>query len=173
MSSDAASSDKLAGQLMLVSAALFSVAFATILLALMFERYGGYAPCPLCLQERYAYYFAVPATVVAFFAARAEAFTVTRIVLALIGLAFVINAALGVYHSGVEWKWWPGPTSCAGGTAVEWGAGGLAQELEHAKVVSCSEASWRFLGLSFAGWNAVMSAILAGLAVWGAALRRR
>jgi disulfide bond formation protein DsbB len=150
-----------------------SVAFATILLALMFERYGGYAPCPLCLQERYAYYFAVPATVVAFFAARAEAFTVTRIVLALIGLAFVINAALGVYQSGVEWKWWPGPTSCAGGTAVEWGAGGLAKELEHAKVVSCSEASWRFLGLSFAGWNAVMSAILAGLAVWGAALRRR
>jgi len=173
MTSEAAVSDKLAGQLMLVSAVLFSIAFATILLALMFERYGGYAPCPLCLQERYAYYFAVPATVVAFFAARAEAFTATRIVLALIALAFVINAALGVYHSGVEWKWWPGPTSCAGGAAVEWGTGGLAQELEHASVVSCSEASWRFLGLSFAGWNAVMSAILAGLAVWGVALRRR
>ena len=75
MTSEAASKDTLAGQLMLVSAVLFSIAFATILLALMFERYGGYAPCPLCLQERYAYYFAVPATVIAFFTARAESFT--------------------------------------------------------------------------------------------------
>jgi disulfide bond formation protein DsbB len=171
--SEAAKADTLAGQLMLTSAVLFSIAFATILLALMFERYGGYAPCPLCLQERYAYYFAVPATVIAFFTARAESFTVTRILLALIALAFLINAGVGIYHSGVEWKWWPGPTSCSGGTAVEWGAGGLSQELEHAKVVSCSEAMWRFAGLSFAGWNAVMSAVLSGLGVYGATLRRR
>ena len=60
MPSKAASADKLAGQLMLVSAVAFSVAFATILLAHIFERFG-YAPCPLCLQERYAYYFGVPA----------------------------------------------------------------------------------------------------------------
>jgi len=59
---------------MLVSAIGFSIAFATILLAHIFERFG-YAPCPLCLQERYAYYFGVPALVVAFFAARAESFT--------------------------------------------------------------------------------------------------
>jgi disulfide bond formation protein DsbB len=171
--SEAARADTLAGQLMLIGAILFSIAFATILLALMFERYGGYAPCPLCLQERYAYYFAVPATVIAFFTARAESFTLTRILLVLIALAFLINAAVGVYHSGVEWKWWPGPTSCSGGTAVEWGQGGIAQDIENAKVVSCSEAHWRFVGLSFAGWNAVISALLAGIAVYGAALRRR
>ncbi len=47
-------------------------------------------------------------------------FTLTRILLALIALAFLVNAGVGVYHSGVEWKWWPGPTSCSGGTAVEW-----------------------------------------------------
>ena len=57
----AAALDKLAGKLMLVAAIVFSIAFATILLAHIFERYGGYAPCPLCLQERYAYYFGVPA----------------------------------------------------------------------------------------------------------------
>ena len=88
---------------------------------------------------------AVPATLIAFFAARAESFTLTRILLVLIALAFLINAAVGVYHAGVEWKWWTGPTSCSGGTAVEWGAGGVASSIEHPQVVSCSEARWRFL----------------------------
>jgi disulfide bond formation protein DsbB len=171
MPSRAASSDALAGQLMLVSAIAFSIALATITLAHVFERFG-YAPCPLCLQERYAYYFAVPATVAAFFAARAESFTLTRILLALTALAFLINAGVGVYHSGIEWKWWEGPASCAGGVTVEWGEGGVASSIERAEVVSCSDASWRMLGLSFAGWSAVISALLAGLAAWGATKRR-
>jgi len=156
---------------MLVSAIAFSIAFVTILLAHIFERFG-YAPCPLCLQERYAYYFGVPALVVAFFTARAESFTVARILLVLVGLAFLVNAGVGVYHAGVEWKWWPGPTSCSGGVAVEWGQGGVASSIERAEVVSCSEASWRMLGLSFAGWNAVISGLLAGIAARGASLRR-
>jgi disulfide bond formation protein DsbB len=171
MRSDPASSDRLAGQLLLVSAIVFSIALATIVTAYVFESFG-YAPCPLCLQERYAYYFAVPATLVAFFAARAESFTLTRILLVLVALAFLVNAAVGVYHAGVEWKWWAGPTSCSGGTAVEWGAGGVASSIEHPQVVSCSEARWRFLWLSFAGWNVVVSALLAGIAAWGVTLRR-
>ena len=86
-------------------------------------------------------------------------------------LAFLINAGVGIYHSGIEWKWWEGPASCSGGVAVEWGEGGVAGAIERATVVSCSEASWRMLGLSFAGWNAVISALLAGIAAWGAAKR--
>jgi disulfide bond formation protein DsbB len=168
---DPVSSNKLAGRLMLVGAIVFSVALATIVTAHVFERLG-YAPCPLCLEERYAYYFAVPVTLIAFFAARAESFTLTRVLLVLIALVFLINASVGVYHAGVEWKWWTGPTSCSGGTAVEWGAGGVASSIEHPQVVSCSEARWRFLWLSFAGWNAVVSALLAGITGYGAALRR-
>ena len=156
---------------MLVSAMVFSIALATIVTAHVFERFG-YAPCPLCLQERYAYYFGIPATVIAFFAARTESFPLTRVLLLLVALAFVVNAALGVYHAGVEWKFWPGPVSCSGGTAVEWGQGGVASSIEHPQVVACDKASWRFLGLSFAGWNAVVSGLLAGIAAWGAVLRR-
>jgi len=170
--SDVVSSDKFAGELMLVAAVLFSIAFATILTAHIFERYGGYLPCHLCLQERYAYYFAVPASGVAFFTARAESFGITRILLLVIALGFLINAGLGVYHSGVEWKWWAGPTECSGGSVIEWGPAGLAQQLGTTKVIACDEAPWRFLWLSFAGWNAVVSALLAGLAGWGAAQRR-
>jgi disulfide bond formation protein DsbB len=168
-----ASSDKLAGRLMLVSAIVFAIAFSAIATAHVFERFGGYLPCHLCLQERYAYYFAVPASVIAFFTARAESFGITRILLLAIALAFLVNAGLGIYHSGVEWKWWPGPVECSGGSAIEWGEGGIAAQLATTKIIACDEAAWRLLWLSFAGWNAVVSAILAVLAGYGAAQRRR
>jgi disulfide bond formation protein DsbB len=164
--------DKLSGRLMLISALIFSLALATILIAHGFERLGGYAPCPLCLEERYAYYFGVPASVAAFFAARANASGAARVLLLLIAAAFLVNAAVGVYHSGVEWKWWAGPTTCSGSTAIEWGEGGLAKQLEHAQVIRCDEAPWRLLWLSFAGWNAVFSAAIAAIAAWGASQRR-
>ena len=79
------------------------------------------------LQERYAYYFAVPALVVAFFARARRVVPLARIVLALVALAFLVNAGVGIYHSGIEWKWWAGPASCSGGVAVEWGEGGVAR----------------------------------------------
>jgi disulfide bond formation protein DsbB len=150
------------------SAAVFVVASATIVAALGFEHFGGYAACPLCLQERYAYYFAVPAALAAWFASRMQRQDVARVLLALVAVAFLINAGVGVYHAGVEWKWWPGPDTCAGGTAIERGAGGLAEQIENARVIRCDEAPWHFLGLSFAGWNAVISAFLAAIAAFGA-----
>jgi len=159
--------DKLAGQMMMASAIVFGLALLTILTAHAFEQFGGYAPCPLCLQERYAYYFGVPAALVAFFAARGNAFGFTRLVLVLIAIGFVLNAGVGVYHAGAEWKWWPGPETCGGGFDLTWGKGGV----NDTPVIRCDEASWRFLWLSFAGWNAVVSAGLAAIAAFGATRR--
>ncbi len=154
--------------LMQASALVLVVALATILTALAFEHLGGYAPCPLCLEERYAYYFAVPASALALLLARGQSPGVARILLLLIALAFIANAGLGIYHSGIEWKWWPGPGECSGGFALQWGEGGIVDT----PIIRCDEASWRFLGLSFAGWNAVVSACLAAIALYGATRRR-
>ena len=159
--------DRLAGQMMAASAIVFGGAFLTILAAHAFEQFGGYAPCPLCFQQRYAYYFGVPAAVVAFFAARGETFGFARLVLALIAIGFLINAGLGVYHAGAEWKWWPGPETCAGGFDLIFGREGIVDT----PVIRCDEAPWHFLGLSFAGWNAVASAGLALIAAFGATRR--
>lgn len=163
----AADKDRLAGQMMMVSAIVFGLALLTILTAHAFEQFGGYAACPLCLQERYAYYFAVFAAVVGFFAARGNNFGFARLVLVLIAIGFLINAGLGVYHAGAEWKFWPGPDTCAGGFDLTWGEGGVVDT----PVIRCDEASWRFLGLSFAGWNAVVSAVLAVIAAFGTTRR--
>jgi disulfide bond formation protein DsbB len=153
---------------MAMSTVVFIVAAATILAALAFEHIGGYAPCPLCLEQRYAYYFAVPASAVAFLLARGHATGFARVLLLLIALAFLVNAGLGIYHAGVEWKLWAGPDTCAGGFDLQWGEGGIVDT----PVIRCDEASWRFLWLSFAGWNAVVSAALAALAAYGAVQKR-
>ena len=152
---------------MVVSAVVFAIAAATILVALAFEHFGGYAPCPLCLEERYGYYFGVPAAALAFLFARGRATGLARILLVLIALAFLANAAAGIYHAGIEWKWWPGPGECSGAFELQWGEGGIVDT----PVIRCDEASWRFLGLSFAGWNAVISALLASVAAYGASRR--
>ena len=93
--------------------------------------------------------------------------------LVAIALGMLWNATLGVYHSGVEWKWWPGPQECSGALDDLGSAGGLRERLQSITVVRCDEAAWRFLGLSLAGYNALISLALAAVAAWGAAMEWR
>ena len=141
---------------------------AVIATVLGFEHIGGYTPCKLCLGQREPYYAAIPvaglAVLSAFFVWPA---CLTRGALAITGLLMVYAAILGVHHAGVEWAFWAGPTDCGGGGTIE-NAGGLLESLTTIKPPSCNEAAGRFLGLSFAGWNVVVSVILAGIAFKGA-----
>ena len=148
------------------AALIAAAALATILAALGFEHLGGYAPCKLCYIERTAYYAGVPLAGSAFFLARSGRSGLAALLLALCGLGFVINSGIGVYHSGIEWKWWPGPQTCSG-AALAPISGNLLEALERARVVACDEAPWRMLGLSFAGWNVLISAGLAAVALLG------
>ena len=62
-----------------------------------------------------------------------------------VALAFLINAGLGVYHAGVEWKYWAGPDTCAATPkALSTGTGGLLKQLEKIRVARCDEATWSF-----------------------------
>jgi disulfide bond formation protein DsbB len=140
---------------------------ATILAAWAFQIVGGYVPCMLCLKERIPYYVGLPLAALALIAIFAGAPAgLARLLLALTALAFLVGFGLGVYHAGAEWAFWAGPSTCGGGLAG--GSGSLLDQLDNIHVVSCTEASWRFLGLSFAGWNAFVSLVLAVIALWGA-----
>ena len=135
---------------------------AIILVALGFEHLGGYAPCPLCLMQRYAYYAAIPLLFVALVLDSAEHHGAARLIFHAVGLMFLANAGLAVYHAGAEWKFWAGPSTCAApSTTLSTSAGGLLKDLERTRVIRCDEAPWQFIGLSFAGWNAVLSLLLA------------
>lgn len=139
---------------------IFAVALATILGAWVFE-YFGYAPCELCLKQRWAYYTGVPlALIVALLTPRNPA--LARAGLTLLALLWLGSMVFGIYHSGVEWKWWAGPTTC---TAQAGFSGGLPDLSKPA--VLCDTPAIRILGLSLAGWNAVISLGLALLAMAG------
>jgi disulfide bond formation protein DsbB len=156
------------------------LAAAAIIAAFGFQYIGGYAPCPLCLMERYAYYVGIPLVFVALVLIASDRAGWAAVVFFLVALAFLANAGLGVYHAGAEWKFWPGPDTC-GAAAQTLGAapGGLLQQLETTRVIRCDEAPWTFLGLSFAGWNVVTSflifvaALQAAFAASATNMRRR
>ena len=136
----------------------------TLAAALTLEHIG-YRPCPLCLEERIAFYAAIPTTLVGFILTR-SAPLLTRILLALISLAFVYNAGLCTYHAGVEWHWWLGPDECSGVSPLTSSGVELLNKLNKgiAGVVRCDEAPIRILGISLAGYGAALSALLALLA---------
>lgn len=129
----------------------------------------GYVPCKLCLWQRNPYYIAAPFAVLALSGIGLP--RATFWFAALLALIFVVSTGLGIYHAGVEWKFWLGPADCGG--RVVTGAPSIEdfrKSLGSARVVLCDEAPMRVLGLSFAGWNAVLSAIVA--AFYAAAARK-
>ncbi len=139
-------------------------ALAVIATALGFEYLGGLAPCPLCLQQRYAYYAAIPLAFLAMMLASGGSNS-AKWLFFLIALAFLANAGLGVYHAGAEWKFWPGPDTCGTVQAMPLSTGDLLKGIENIQVVRCDEAAWRLFGLSLAGWNVIASIGLFGLAL--------
>src|SRR3954467_4608768 len=148
--------------------AIAAVAAATLAGAWFFQLVLDIRPCPLCLEQRYAYYLAVPlALVVAFAAARGAPRPLLLAGFAVLLLAALANAWLGGYHAGVEWKFWPGPTDCSGPVVDLGNAGTLLQRLDTVKVIRCDEVQWRFLGLSLAGYSVLISLLMAGIAAWG------
>jgi len=144
------------------------IAASTLAGAWFFQLVVGLVPCPLCLEQRYAYYALVPvAFLVALGAVRGAPRGVLLAGLAILAIAVLGNAVLGTYHSGVEWGLWKGPTDCTGPVGNLGSAGNLLERLDTVKVVRCDEVQFRFLGLSLAGYNVLISLLMAAIAGWG------
>ena len=159
-----------AGSTLTAALLVLVVAAATIAGAWFFQLVLDIQPCPMCLEQRYAYYTIIPLSVlVAIGAAKGAPRPLLIAGLVVIALVAVGNSVFGVYHAGVEWKFWQGPTDCTG-PVVDFGkAGGLLDQLDKVKVVRCDEVQWTFLGVSLAGYNALISGLMATIAGWGVA----
>lgn len=137
-------------------------------LALLLGAFGfqmmGYAPCKMCLWQRWPHAAAILIGIIAFFVPRAG-------LLYLGALAALTTGLIGVYHAGVEMKWWQGPTTCTSGDISNLSTDELMTQIMNAPVIRCDEIAWQFMGISMAGWNAVLSFVLVGL--WIAAARHK
>lgn len=137
------------------SGLLVALAAAGTLVLVLISQYGfGLPPCEMCHWQRWPYIAAIV------FGLGAMLLPRWRVpLLALAALSFAITGGIGVFHAGVEWKWWQGLTSCSS-TATPNSLDALRAQLMTAPVVRCDEAAIRVLGLSMAGWNALWAAAL-------------
>lgn len=123
----------------------------------------GFAPCAMCLWQRWPHAAAIGLAAVGVVFPSA--------LLALAGAASVATSAgLAVFHTGVERAWWAGPATCSSGSTAGLSAEELLDQIMAAPLVRCDEVAWELLGLSMASWNALASLALAGL--WLLAWRR-
>jgi disulfide bond formation protein DsbB len=146
----------------LVAIWLGGLSAALLLGALGFQYLDRLPPCEVCLWQRWPHLAAAVLGLLGGWAVRRRA---RRHPLAA-PLAFVtallvtISGVIAVYHAGVEWHWWPGPSRCTGSAFHATGTLDL-----NAPVVMCDRAAWRLFGLSLAGYNAIISLGAAAIAL--------
>jgi disulfide bond formation protein DsbB len=151
-----------------VAAAMLSIAHA-------FETFGGFAPCTLCLRQREVYWAIAAFAAIFMVAVRLpDGPRFREATCWIIAALFLAGAGVAAYHAGAEWKFWPGPTACSADAGGPVNAASVAAMLNSHSFQGprCDEAPWVFAGLSMAGWNAVLSLLLAALSV-AAAFRER
>ncbi|MFG1461542.1 disulfide bond formation protein B [Xanthobacter sp. DSM 24535] len=137
---------------------------AALAAAWYFQLVVGLAPCPLCLDQRLPYYAAVPIGLVCAYAAHRGWAGIARAGLAILALLMLVDAGIAIFHAGVEWRFWQGPTTCTGTPVV---VSDILSALKTSHVPRCDEAAWRLMGISMAGWNALIALGLAGVALLG------
>ena len=145
---------------------VLGLAVATIAGAFAFQA-AGILPCELCLKERYPYYAGMVLGGLTILVARRRRGPLLATCFAALALLFLGSAAFGAYHAGVEWGFWPGPSDCTGSLDRASSMGDFMKQLQTVHVVRCDAVAIRILGLSLAGWNAVVSLVIAGVAAAG------
>lgn len=138
-----------------------------------FETFGHLAPCTLCLKAREVYWVALTVGLVGFAAGPVlKDDRIRRLASLLLAAIFLFGVGVAIYHAGAEWKFWPGPKTCASGAIPQLTSLDAVLKGDRIKAPACDEAAWVFLGLSMAGWNGLISLKLTILSIMAARLKR-
>ena len=153
-----------------VLALSFTVSAALLAGAHLFEKVGGLAPCILCLDQREAHWAALGVTLGGLVASRLFKSRIGAV--AAVGaaaLVYTVSAGLAFYHTGVEFKFWPGPAICSGPASGTIDISQIGTALDGpVDAPACNDVQWSFLGVSMAGYNLLLSAGLVALTLLAA-----
>lgn len=134
---------------------------AGLMLGALGSQYiGGLYPCEMCYWQRWPHDFAIVAAMFAF-GLRNHAWKGRFVALA--GLGILVSGLIGVFHAGVEYGWWEGITRC---TSTAGASGNLMADIMNAPLIRCDTPQWEVLGISLAGFNAIIS-VSAALVIFG------
>jgi disulfide bond formation protein DsbB len=154
----------------LAAAAIVTVIGALAICGFLFFQYVMLlAPCPLCLEQRHAFYVCVPLAAMLWLGASHGLSRKVLLLGFLVIATFMLwNTYLAAFHAGVEWKFWQGPTDCSGPIDKIGSVNNMLKQLDRISLVRCDEAAWKFLGISLSGYDVLVSLFLALTAAWGA-----
>jgi disulfide bond formation protein DsbB len=155
---------------LVLAAALASL---IILSAALVSQYGfGLFPCELCIFQRIPYAMIAALGLASAWLIRTERALATVALLCV--MLFAADAAIAVYHTGVELKIFPGPSGCTADNSREQTLEEMRRAIMEAQLVPCDQAMAYFMGLSMAAWNALAATVLAvGTGVLLRRIRRR
>ena len=132
--------------------------------ALASQYWGGLEPCQLCLLQRIPYGVTIALGLLAALPLP-RGLRLSLILLA--SLAFATGAALAGFHVGVEQKWWDGLPGCSAPDFSQMSLDEMRDAIMgRERVVPCDEVAWSLFGISMAGYNFMVSIVLAGLTLW-------
>jgi disulfide bond formation protein DsbB len=135
------------------------------------EIWGGLHPCEMCWWQRYGHLAGLAFAVLAVVLGRRMPDR-GRSLVWLAALGILASGLIGAYHAGVEAKVFEGFTQCtsaaSGGSTED-----LLKSIMNAPLIRCDQIQWEFLGLSMAGWNAIISTVFALLILWFSLRRPR
>ena len=130
--------------------------------ALGSQYIGGLYPCEMCHWQRWGHYAAVALALLSF-ALRGQPDR-GRSFVWLAALAILSSGLVGAYHAGVELGIFEGFTQCT--SAARSSGADLLKDIMAAPLVRCDEVQFSFLGISMAGWNAILSIGSALVILW-------
>jgi disulfide bond formation protein DsbB len=142
----------------LLAGLAFLVGLAAILGAWGSQVFGGLVPCELCLEQRMAYYWGLPVLAVVLILWNRLPRAVLVVGLLVAAAIFAWGTYMATYHAGVEMKLWPGPTACTG-TGVDISFSDLSN-INATRVVPCDAIQFQLFGITLAGYNALVSAVI-------------
>lgn len=131
--------------------------------ALGSQYIGGLAPCEMCYWQRWPHAAAILLAGLAFTGPAVG--PRARMLTLLAAAAIAVSGAIGVYHAGVELGIFEGFTTCTSnvrGASTE----ELLEQLMKVPLIRCDQVQWSFLGVSMAGWNAILSLGAAAAIGW-------
>ena len=120
----------------------------------------GHKPCNLCIIERIPYIAAIILISLIFILNRYQ-----KIISSLILIFFIFGALVSFYHFGIEQGFFSESLICELGDSKPSNKEELLNQLKKAEIISCKDVTFRFLGLSLATINTIISIILSGIMI--------
>lgn len=143
------------------AAVVVFVSFVTLVIVLISQYVFGLRPCELCIYQRIPYVFIIAFGLIAYGAAKQDK-KISKIFMGLVGVTFLIGMGIAIFHVGVEQAWWPGLEQCgANVNDIAMTLEELRLEVLKAPVTRCNEIAWSLFGISMAGYNAILSFLMA------------